>query len=341
MAEVPRFINTNSTAGGDGTTNNTTGATRAYATIVEWESNEQTDLVADGDTHLVLVDGTAADGTGVDINGWTTGANNFVTIRANTASIPTQTAFDTGIYRLDGSTTTMLEIFEQFVRVERMQIKATAAWAILARASGTVDIRVNGCVLVGDSGGEGHGIGLQAASGSGGAKIWNNIIYDFDGSSSSNGMFISMSGTTSYVYNNTVVGIRDGIEEVNGTVVAKNNIVQTAVTNSYTGTFGSGTDKNCDDGDATAPGTTTFSGSVTFENAASDDFRLSASDTLVKGNGEDVSGDANLAFDDDFFGDTRTGDWDLGGHQVTAAAGGFEAAWARNSNQVIQAGGVI
>ena len=44
-ADVTRYVNTDSTAGGDGTTNATTGANRAYATMAEWESAE------DGGSH--------------------------------------------------------------------------------------------------------------------------------------------------------------------------------------------------------------------------------------------------------------------------------------------------
>lgn len=83
MAVVTRYVNTASTAGGDGTTNNTTGATRAYASLSEWESNEQTDLVTDGDSHVCLVDGSGGeDTTSTLIAGWTTGASNDITIRA-------------------------------------------------------------------------------------------------------------------------------------------------------------------------------------------------------------------------------------------------------------------
>ena len=38
MASIIRYVNTASTAGGDGTTNNTSGATRAYATLAAAET---------------------------------------------------------------------------------------------------------------------------------------------------------------------------------------------------------------------------------------------------------------------------------------------------------------
>lgn len=82
MAVVTRYVNVASTAGGDGTTNGTAGATRAYATLSEWESNEQTDLVTDGDSHVVkCVAGT--DTTQTSVDGWTAGASNTITIQAD------------------------------------------------------------------------------------------------------------------------------------------------------------------------------------------------------------------------------------------------------------------
>ena len=39
-----RYINTASTAGGDGTTNATSGANRAYASFAEWEAARQASL---------------------------------------------------------------------------------------------------------------------------------------------------------------------------------------------------------------------------------------------------------------------------------------------------------
>lgn len=82
MAIINRYVNPASSAGGDGTTNNTTGATRAYATWAEWQTGEVTDLVAAGNIHQVnLSNGT--DASTVDITGWTTSAASYIQINAN------------------------------------------------------------------------------------------------------------------------------------------------------------------------------------------------------------------------------------------------------------------
>ncbi len=80
MAEVIRYMNLASTPGGDGTTNNTTGATRAYASFSEWAAAEQTDLPLAGDWHHLYYSGVGELVDNFTIAGWTTNAtgNNIV-----------------------------------------------------------------------------------------------------------------------------------------------------------------------------------------------------------------------------------------------------------------------
>lgn len=85
-ATVQRYVNTNS-SGGDGTTNGTSGSTAAYASLSAWEAAEQTNLVTDGDSHVVTCDKAGgSDTTAFTITGWTTGASNTITIEANSNS---------------------------------------------------------------------------------------------------------------------------------------------------------------------------------------------------------------------------------------------------------------
>ena len=90
MATVTRYVNTASTAGGDGTTNNTSGATRAYVSLSEWEASEQTDLVAAGDIHHCIFEGS--DTTAFTISGWTTGVSNYIKITVAEANRHSGTA---------------------------------------------------------------------------------------------------------------------------------------------------------------------------------------------------------------------------------------------------------
>ena len=85
LAAVERFVDTAADAGGDGTTRNHSSgdSTHAYASGSAWESAENTDLVAAGDTHRVRCAGSTADTTTVDINGWTVDADRFVTYQGD------------------------------------------------------------------------------------------------------------------------------------------------------------------------------------------------------------------------------------------------------------------
>ena len=82
MANVNRYVNTGSTVGGDGTTNNKTGATRAYVSRASWNTSEATDLVTDTDIHILQCDGDGGtdDPTKLTMSGWTTGASNYITV---------------------------------------------------------------------------------------------------------------------------------------------------------------------------------------------------------------------------------------------------------------------
>jgi len=70
MADTQRYVNTAS-SGGDGTTNNTSGASAAFASLSAWESASQGTIGA-GNRHIVDCSGnTNADTTEVTIAGWT------------------------------------------------------------------------------------------------------------------------------------------------------------------------------------------------------------------------------------------------------------------------------
>lgn len=69
MAVVNRYVNTGSSAGGDGTTNATSGANRAYVDIAEWESAED-GLSAGTDDHILHITGFVSETTRLLVNGW-------------------------------------------------------------------------------------------------------------------------------------------------------------------------------------------------------------------------------------------------------------------------------
>ncbi len=80
--EVVRYVNTDSTASGNGTTNATTGDNRAYASLNEWELAEQANLpFINIISHTVYCSGSIPDDTSVTILGWNTDADHTIIIK--------------------------------------------------------------------------------------------------------------------------------------------------------------------------------------------------------------------------------------------------------------------
>ena len=72
------------------------------------------------------------------------------------------------------------------------------------------------------------GIYLYAAAASSEARIWNNIVYDFNVGTEGSGIENYADNQTAYMYNNTVYNCITGIwNTAAGALVAKNNLVHT------------------------------------------------------------------------------------------------------------------
>lgn len=152
--------------------------------------------------------------------------------------------------------------------------------------------------------------------------IWNNIIRR---GQNGGGINADANAGTVYVYNNTVIisgVLSKGIDRNSATgctVHAKNNIVQLLSGTSaacYEGTFASG-DYNLSS-DGTEPGTNGVQATLTFNNAAGEDYHLAAADASVAV-GTDLSEDANLAFTTDIDNETRS-TWNMGADEFSSVA---------------------
>ncbi|HRZ95363.1 MAG TPA: LamG domain-containing protein [Candidatus Moranbacteria bacterium] len=269
---------------------------------------------------------TTPDTTGITINGWTTAQQNYIKIYTPTASTEVtasqrhQGKWDEQKYRMETSDNGGIAIYDEFVRIDGLQIKITvtntsdrhAIFNAVNNASSMME--VSNCILKGnitsdDTGSA--GVSAQSAP-SHDYKIWNNIIYGFTvASSQSCGIALAgAGGSDMYVYNNTLIGNDTGIFAHSGTTrLIKNNLSYDNKTD-YSGTFNSASSYNISK-DATSPNAEYQSKTVSFVDPTNYDFHLSSSDAAAKNAGVDLSQDLYLPVSSDLDSQTRISNFQL------------------------------
>lgn len=319
MATVTRYVNTASSAGGDGTTNATSGANRAYVSMVACEAAEQTDLVAAGDILDIIAEGSAADTARVNWLGWTTDSSNYVNVRTTLANRH-DGKWDNSSYRLDVNGTSVSEamkVTDADVRLEGLQIglntaPGSAAYGIYGVSTGG-DLYISHCIIRSTMSAGGNQYGVNSATSN--TRIWNTFIYNFEDSGIQSG---SSGSYTVRAYNVTIINCRRGFRASGNVFVVKNCLGDSNGDVDFTGTFTSAEYNASSDG--TAPGTNSrTSQTFTFVDAGGDDYHLASGDGGAKDFGVDLSSDPNLAFSDDIDGDTRSGSWDIGADEFVGA----------------------
>ena len=306
MAVVTRYVNTASTAGGDGTTNGTAGATRAYATLTEWESSEQTDLVTATDTHIVNCTGTAADTSKFSLTGWTTDATYFITINGEN----TTGKISTSHYRLSFTTTSnfyyscIIDADYTVINDMQLQLDVDHIGANAYRVTGDF-VDLNRCIVKGIVATSMYGTGFLVSTADGGSAT-NCLAYDFT-LASSLGFDINLSTSTNkFIVDNCTAydcytGFTQGFQDAN----YRNCISQLG--NDGFGGSANSRDYCVSDVSGDDVGANGSIGTVSFVDAANDDYTPASGDTLAKGQGQDLSG----TFTDDLTGTTRS-TWDVG-----------------------------
>ena len=302
MAAITRYVNVNSTAGGDGTTSGAIGVNRAYSSQNEMEAAEQTDLVANGDTFECICSG-GLDSVPVVFSGWTTSASNTITIASS--DFPSDGVFDSSKYYLDKgeSAGAVLIISEDFIRIQSVQFQrqsiATSSAlrpCIQTTSVGVGDIRINGNIFKSIASNVTGSVSAVSFDDSSPVyEFKNNVVYGFSGLNDFGVGGIGGSASID-VYNNTYINCTNGIAS-KSTYLCKNNIFQDCA-NDISGVSNASNDYNLTD-NVSIPGVNSVSSSIlTFKNKASDDFALLAGDTDAIGAGIGPASDTNVSLVD-------------------------------------------
>lgn len=300
MAEIVRYVNTASTLGGDGTTNATTGDNRAYASLSEWEADEQTDLDTANNTHLVHCEGSAAD-VAATIDGWTTSVTDFITVQVDTDKRH-DGKWNAGKYRIEADGAVALQLADHNVFVIGLQLKGDNLSGGIFLISRSNVIRE--CIVTGSSR---YGFYL---TGDDNNRLYNCLAFEVG----RYGFYDSKNGGNTYLYNCTSAD--------NG----RHNFYhgEFGVTEQYTNCLGYNPGATYSDFTGTPSITTCASSDATgsaglqsiadpFEDAANDDYHL-ASDASIIGDGTDLSGTFTVDIDNE----TRVA-WDIGADEYAAA----------------------
>ena len=337
---VTRYINAGSTSGGDGTTNATSGANRAWATwneaIVALNS-AYTDLVASDVLIDLRVTGLASQASAMTLPTFTRDATRYLLVQPETgqehagkydsskAGIQITGTFNNGW----SSTTNHSFIKWRKLILERNSTSTTDGTGFAFQTSAYEGLLMDSCVF--------HRSGRASATG-GDALVFESSVVKagtivncvFSGSwfNAIRTNRVSSGGAIT-LYNNTMVGFfGNGILYQNMAADRSRNInnrMERAAGNTnacYVTNLAQTTGTNFTD-DATSPDGASFQSKTgTYVDAVNFDYRLAAGDAGI-GQATDLSADATYPFSTDFIGTTRSA-WDIGASEyVVAASGGF------------------
>ena len=349
MAVITRYVDAAS-SGGDGTSQNTSGADAAYASLQAALDAQSADLVTAGDSLVIICGGSTAD-TEVEDSGtvaWpgmVTSATNNITIQAAENH---EGVWDDTIYRLESdSYYRVLGIpSDQFVTITGLQVSNTRSpsggaaadiFEVVGSGAGAVTLdrallRHTGTNI---SSGSGKGVRTDRLTGDCVVTIQNCITYDCLTNGFQMRVVNTSGGGAIHVLNCTAVNCPTGFgvaaRSSSGGVGSLRNCIAQGSSNVDFGTGGNGIpggtwtatnnlseDTTATNVDSDSGATSVVSTSLTFRDAAAYDYHLAATDTAAIDAGVDLSS----TFTDDIDGVTRTGTWDIGADQYAAATTG-------------------
>lgn len=263
---------------------------------------------------------TIADTTAVSIDGWNTGADNYIKIY--TIGLARHTGkWDGGKYRIEKSGGgSCLISYENNIKIDGLQVKiadANLGYGLrINDLTGSYTNYIANNIIVGSNNGMGVLIDNSATETS--YNIYNNVIYNWGSETESYGILADnhAGNPTLNVYNNTVLNSGRGISSQDGN---NGRYVNNISINNGNGDFylGTGFDyaNNNISLDSTAPGSgSKVNAQVKFISTAtgSEDFHLASDDKFARDFGADLSADSGFAFNVDMDSQPRSGSWDVG-----------------------------
>jgi len=358
MADLERFVDTAATAGGDGTTQDHSGANRAYASLSEAESAEDGlhDLSTDGNT-LTFSCAGGSDSTGVTIAGFGTAENNWLRVRGDPSAPDGDGEYggpanwSTGHYVLTSGGFSTLIPNNNFEIIEGMQIDNTknhsAASALDLRLTDFFHVFNNRIKYSGGSAG-GDAVGTQnntnpnwdgeTAWGPAGSpnsyamSIVNNIVISdghgidptVENSSVRNGL-IGIVGNTIYASGTYAIRINNGSSRTD-TITVTNNAAPDAQIDDVVAAMAGSTvtqDYNAHQNGETVVGTSSVAFTATLADDLEDPGSGDANDLHPAGTGSILyeAGDSGTVLSPDIDGTTRKATPDIGAHELEAAGG--------------------
>jgi len=291
------------------------------------DANVNVTLSNAGDSPMIGIECySMSDTTAVNITTpWVTSATNYLRIYTPISERHLGTWNDTK-YRLEiasASNTRAITCNIAYACIDGLQISVDSTSTNYADAIGftlstaSSYIITSNCIIKGIN--DNYGSGIYVVNNTG--YIYNNMIYDFTGSTSY-GLY-SNTGTALYVYNNTLINCDYGLR---GTafLYAKNNIFRSNALAPTTNMTAANCGYNATD--AASLGYTAQTGdrvsqTFAFVNEIGYDFHLSAIDTGARNFG--LTDPSSGVFLDDIDGNTRPGQliWDIGADEYFPTGG--------------------